>query len=203
MRRSASWGGNSRPRKSKPSTPFAPRPSDCNSKPCLEPGEASFLNNYTVMHARSQFDDWEEPDKKRLMLRLWLDVERKRRPVVRFAALKSDGLLCAYGYLGRRPGATPNGDHVDVDRTPLSLEVVTRRQACLLLFDQPDEGATSRLVPEGPRAALWTVGKRRHPAAHCRLGLLRQGRRGTPPHRGGRSRRQACPVPGPAPIDGL
>ena len=107
------------------------------------------------MHARSQFDDWEEPDKKRLMLRLWLDVERKRRPVVRFAALKSDGLLCAYGYLGRRPGATPNGDHVDVDRTPLSLEVVTRRQACLLLFDQPDEGATSRLVPEGPRAALW------------------------------------------------
>ena len=83
MRRSASWGGNSRPRKSKPSTPFAPRPSDCNSKPCLEPGEASFLNNYTVTHARSQFDDWEEPDKKRLMLRLWLDAERKRRPVVR------------------------------------------------------------------------------------------------------------------------
>jgi hypothetical protein len=36
-----------------------------------------------VMHAHSQFDDWEEPDKKRLMLRLWLDVERKRRPVVR------------------------------------------------------------------------------------------------------------------------
>jgi NADPH:quinone reductase-like Zn-dependent oxidoreductase len=120
-----------------------------------------------------------------------------------FAALKSGGLLCAYGYLGRRPGATPNGDHVDVDRTPLSLEVVTRRQACLLLFDQPDEGATSRLVPEGPRAALWTVGKRRHPAAHCRLGLLREGRRGTPPHRGGRSPRQARPVPGPAPIDGL
>ena len=49
----------------------------------LEPGEASFLNNYTVMHARSEFDDWDEPEKKRLMLRLWLDVERKARPVVR------------------------------------------------------------------------------------------------------------------------
>jgi hypothetical protein len=49
----------------------------------LEPGEASFLNNYTVMHARSEFDDWEDPEKKRLMLRLWLDVERKARPVVR------------------------------------------------------------------------------------------------------------------------
>ena len=49
----------------------------------LEPGEASFLNNYTVMHARSEFDDWEEPEKKRLMLRLWLDVEHNARPVVR------------------------------------------------------------------------------------------------------------------------
>jgi hypothetical protein len=35
------------------------------------------------MHARSEFDDWEEPEKKRLMLRLWLDVERNPRPVVR------------------------------------------------------------------------------------------------------------------------
>jgi len=49
----------------------------------LEPGEASFLNNYTVMHARSEFDDWDEPEQKRLMLRLWLDAERNRRPVVR------------------------------------------------------------------------------------------------------------------------
>jgi hypothetical protein len=49
----------------------------------LEPGEATFLNNYTVMHARSEFTDWDEPEKKRLMLRLWLDAERKRRPAVR------------------------------------------------------------------------------------------------------------------------
>jgi hypothetical protein len=49
----------------------------------LEPGEATFLNNYTVMHARSEFEDWDEPEQKRLMLRLWLDAERKQRPVVR------------------------------------------------------------------------------------------------------------------------
>jgi hypothetical protein len=48
----------------------------------LEPGEASFLNNYTVMHARSEFEDEPAPEQKRLMLRLWLDAERKRRPVV-------------------------------------------------------------------------------------------------------------------------
>ena len=36
----------------------------------LEGGEATFLNNYTVMHARSEFEDWDEPERKRLMLRL-------------------------------------------------------------------------------------------------------------------------------------
>ncbi len=34
------------------------------------------------MHARSEFEDWEETEKKRLMLRLWLDVEHNARPVV-------------------------------------------------------------------------------------------------------------------------
>ena len=48
----------------------------------LEPGEASFLNNYTIMHARSEFEDWGDPEQNRLMLRLWLDVERNARPVV-------------------------------------------------------------------------------------------------------------------------
>lgn len=48
----------------------------------LEPGEASFVNNYAIMHARSEFDDWDEPEKKRLMLRLWLDAERNQRPAV-------------------------------------------------------------------------------------------------------------------------
>jgi hypothetical protein len=49
----------------------------------LEPGEASFINNFTVMHARSEFDDWDELEQKRLMLRLWLDVHRDARPAVR------------------------------------------------------------------------------------------------------------------------
>jgi Taurine catabolism dioxygenase TauD, TfdA family len=65
----------------------------------LEPGEASFLNNYTVMHARSEFDDWDEPEKKRLMLRLWLDVERKPRPVVREIHI--------YANVGGRSGIDP------------------------------------------------------------------------------------------------
>ena len=49
----------------------------------LDAGEATFLNNLTVMHARSEFVDWDEPGRKRLMLRLWLDAEKRQRPVVR------------------------------------------------------------------------------------------------------------------------
>ena len=47
----------------------------------LQPGDAAFTNNRTVLHARMEFEDWGEPDKNRLLLRLWLK-SRKRRPVI-------------------------------------------------------------------------------------------------------------------------
>jgi hypothetical protein len=75
----------------------------------LEPGEATFLNNYTVMHARSEFEDWDEPERKRLMLRLWLDAERNRRPVVpEIRIYENQGGRGGIDYQpGRgRPGAT-------------------------------------------------------------------------------------------------
>ena len=46
----------------------------------LQPGEASFINNYTVLHSRTGFADWPQTDKKRLLLRLWLQTT-PRRPV--------------------------------------------------------------------------------------------------------------------------
>lgn len=39
-------------------------------------GDIQFLNNYSIFHARSEFEDYEEPDRKRHLLRLWMD----RRP---------------------------------------------------------------------------------------------------------------------------
>ena len=45
-----------------------------------EPGECCFWNNYTMLHARTAFEDDPEPTKKRLLLRLWLQAE-PRRPV--------------------------------------------------------------------------------------------------------------------------
>ncbi|NKB51316.1 MAG: hypothetical protein GKR97_03660 [Rhizobiaceae bacterium] len=38
----------------------------------LEPGDMQFLNNYVALHTRSAYQDHEEPDKKRLLWRLWL-----------------------------------------------------------------------------------------------------------------------------------
>ncbi|GGX62819.1 TauD/TfdA family dioxygenase [Streptomyces fructofermentans] len=39
-----------------------------------EPGDLLLLNNHTVMHARSAFQDFHEPDRARHLLRLWLDT---------------------------------------------------------------------------------------------------------------------------------
>jgi hypothetical protein len=44
----------------------------------LKPGEASFINNYEMLHARTAFVDHDDPAKKRLLYRLWLEGEPPR-----------------------------------------------------------------------------------------------------------------------------
>lgn len=44
----------------------------------LEPGDVQFLNNYVMLHDRTGYDDYDEPDRKRHMVRLWLNVESRR-----------------------------------------------------------------------------------------------------------------------------
>jgi hypothetical protein len=38
----------------------------------LEPGEINYLKNNAVLHARTEFKDFEEPERKRHLVRLWL-----------------------------------------------------------------------------------------------------------------------------------
>jgi hypothetical protein len=38
----------------------------------LQPGDMQFLHNHTVLHDRTAFEDWPEPERKRHLLRLWL-----------------------------------------------------------------------------------------------------------------------------------
>jgi len=40
----------------------------------LAPGDIQFLNNRITLHARETFEDHDAPDKKRVMLRLWLST---------------------------------------------------------------------------------------------------------------------------------
>jgi hypothetical protein len=44
----------------------------------LRPGEASFISNYEMLHARTAFVDHDDPAKKRLLYRLWLEGEPPR-----------------------------------------------------------------------------------------------------------------------------
>lgn len=44
----------------------------------LEPGDMQFLNNHVIYHARTNYQDHDEPDRKRLLLRLWLAMPNSR-----------------------------------------------------------------------------------------------------------------------------
>ena len=58
----------------------------------LEPGDLSLINNYFVLHSRTEFFDEEEPDRRRLLLRLWL-IANDRRPVCEgFTRAEEDGI---------------------------------------------------------------------------------------------------------------
>lgn len=38
----------------------------------FRPGDIQLLHNHTILHCRSAYEDWPEPEKKRHLLRLWL-----------------------------------------------------------------------------------------------------------------------------------
>ena len=44
----------------------------------LEPGDMQFVYNHSQLHDRTAFTDWDEPDKRRHLLRLWLSLEDDR-----------------------------------------------------------------------------------------------------------------------------
>jgi hypothetical protein len=44
----------------------------------FEAGDIQLLNNHVTMHSRTGFDDYEDEDRKRHLLRMWLSVENSR-----------------------------------------------------------------------------------------------------------------------------
>jgi hypothetical protein len=44
----------------------------------FEPGDMQWVHNHTMMHDRTAFEDWPEPERKRHLLRLWLAAPQAR-----------------------------------------------------------------------------------------------------------------------------
>jgi hypothetical protein len=44
----------------------------------FQPGDLQFCNNHVAMHARTAFEDFAEPERRRHLLRLWLSVPNSR-----------------------------------------------------------------------------------------------------------------------------
>jgi hypothetical protein len=45
----------------------------------LERGDMQFISNYTVLHSRTAYEDWPETERRRYLLRLWLQTGRYDR----------------------------------------------------------------------------------------------------------------------------
>jgi hypothetical protein len=43
----------------------------------FQPGDVQFLNNYVVMHGRTEYVDYPDPELKRDLIRVWLTVDRE------------------------------------------------------------------------------------------------------------------------------
>ena len=58
----------------------------------LERGEMMVINNYTVMHARTSFTNYPEPERQRRLVRLWLDAPGFRDVPPEFNFFKTNGV---------------------------------------------------------------------------------------------------------------
>jgi alpha-ketoglutarate-dependent taurine dioxygenase len=72
----------------------------------MEPGDVQFLNNHVTYHARTAVEDWVEPEKKRMLYRLWLSMPQGRELPADFdelwgptaAGAVRGGVVAAAGY---------------------------------------------------------------------------------------------------------
>ncbi|MGI9408513.1 MAG: TauD/TfdA family dioxygenase [Hyphomicrobiaceae bacterium] len=51
----------------------------------LERGDIQLVNNYVLLHWRTEFEDWPEPERRRCLLRMWLNTREPRPLAPEFA----------------------------------------------------------------------------------------------------------------------
>ena len=69
----------------------------------FQPGDIQLLNNHCLLHSREGYTDHAEAERKRLLLRLWLNVPNGRKLAPEFADRLNTG---GRGGVTTRPGAT-------------------------------------------------------------------------------------------------
>jgi len=110
----------------------------------FEPGDLQFINNHIVLHARTEYEDEQAPERKRFLLRLWLALPQ--------AQALPEGLRLAYKDVSAK---SVRGGFRGVNITP-EIEAFERRIArehgmdCNIYGDR--QTASSTAQPQGARA---------------------------------------------------
>ena len=65
------------------------------------PGDIQLLSNHTVLHSRTAYVDWEDPQEKRHLLRLWLSFEQHNSPRGKLSQLREAARLLGELTAGR------------------------------------------------------------------------------------------------------
>jgi hypothetical protein len=95
----------------------------------LERGEMVVINNYTVLHARTRFTEHPEPERRRRLVRLWLDADGFRdvpRELYLFATNgvpPQPGKTCTYDFkklYSEDPRATGGMPRTELDRSEIA-----------------------------------------------------------------------------------
>lgn len=72
----------------------------------FQPGDIQFLHNHQILHARTAYVDYPEPDRKRHRLRLWLSAPNGRELPAALAARYGEVAVCKVRGGIRVPGQT-------------------------------------------------------------------------------------------------
>ncbi len=84
-----------------------------NMSMAFEPGDMQFIHNHQILHARTDFEDWPEPERKRHLFRLWLAPAQGRSLPASFAQ--------RYGSVepGKRGGIVVKGTRLNISLDPV------------------------------------------------------------------------------------
>ncbi|AWB35336.1 TauD/TfdA family dioxygenase [Orrella marina] len=84
-----------------------------NMSMAFRPGDIQFIHNHQILHARSDFEDWPEPERKRHLFRLWLAPGDGRPLPPEFAQ--------RYGSVepGNRGGIVVQGTRLNISLDPV------------------------------------------------------------------------------------